>query len=885
MPFRTDADRARAARRGAPPRDSPDEAAVVSLALGPVQPKLTVGAAGDRFEQEADRVASAVVGHRRDSDPQPVGDMIAPTVRRQPISDEDDDAPTSVTEVRARRRGREPPPPVSSAFEMELLRAHSGGEPLAAPVRAPMEAAFGASFEAVRLHADNAGAGLAREIDASAFTVGSHIFLGAHRDISQPDGPRLLAHELTHVLQQRPQPGSGAARPVAPPDVVLRDTPAGSGGPEPPESSERQVAISFFGDDDRPMGSIPFAETLFASLEPGFYDCVISGTTVSAEGRTERFHVREVRPGGWQQLLGMTRRTVLVITDPSRKATTGEQETTPGSGERSETEPGTPGSGGSKYGWLGLIHLPASVTRALDQTIEALRLDEDIKEIRSLLSGLKDLYDHRSDLASLFTEEKLLGVLFGVDGGPGVDALERWALKPTHMTHAAGGKQKGVAALAAKLRRILETIRHVLRPVFRARKAFIAATAGFSEILEMIPLVEEVLTTSAEERRAPEFADLLDDVVDDVCAHVKVSLDSARAHLALVAESLTDRDWVTDEELARAVAALAEKFLPKPAKAVTWAASRVGIDIPGKIADHIVAPMIPKGALDEVNGVIRSALGALEPLVTSTTEAVDEVLGGIEADVHDIVAPELKTLFAQLDPLHGAIQGGTTPAQHHIEPELAASHGHPLPPDLELGVELGVDFADVRVHADAHAGRAAEALDAKAFTIGRDIFFGSARYAPSVPEGRRLLVHELTHVAQQAGGAAEPDVRRSPKDAVGGKLARASAARISAGVRALTTVSPGVVGRGREITTYVEKNLINRLVASRTLPADAYYYVRDKRNVPVGIPPEAEIRPGRPEADDREGSDPEGAPRAPRPGGPVEEVATGEAPARARMPG
>jgi hypothetical protein len=63
---------------------------------------------------------------------------------------------------------------------------------------------------------------------------------------------------------------------------------------------------------------------------------------------------------------------------------------------------------------------------------------------------------------------------------------------------------------------------------------------------------------------------------------------------------------------------------------------------------------------------------------------------------------------------------------------------------------FGVDPASVRVHTDEQADRAAHALNARAFTVGRDIYFDRGEYAPSTSEGRRLLAHELAHVAQQA---------------------------------------------------------------------------------------------------------------------------------------
>jgi len=64
---------------------------------------------------------------------------------------------------------------------------------------------------------------------------------------------------------------------------------------------------------------------------------------------------------------------------------------------------------------------------------------------------------------------------------------------------------------------------------------------------------------------------------------------------------------------------------------------------------------------------------------------------------------------------------------------------------------FGVDFSNVRIHADSEAARMARALNAEAFTYGRDIYFGEGRYRPETTKGKKLLAHELTHVVQQGG--------------------------------------------------------------------------------------------------------------------------------------
>ena len=71
----------------------------------------------------------------------------------------------------------------------------------------------------------------------------------------------------------------------------------------------------------------------------------------------------------------------------------------------------------------------------------------------------------------------------------------------------------------------------------------------------------------------------------------------------------------------------------------------------------------------------------------------------------------------------------------------------------KMGTALDADFSDVRVHTSPEAADLSSQLSAKAFTTGKDIFFGEKAYAPGSSSGQELLAHELTHVVQQSNGA------------------------------------------------------------------------------------------------------------------------------------
>ena len=80
--------------------------------------------------------------------------------------------------------------------------------------------------------------------------------------------------------------------------------------------------------------------------------------------------------------------------------------------------------------------------------------------------------------------------------------------------------------------------------------------------------------------------------------------------------------------------------------------------------------------------------------------------------------------------------------------------GSPLPDSLQKDVSKRFkrDFDDVRIHTDEQAHDLSKKINARAFTIGKDIFFKKGVFAPGSSQGRETIMHELTHVVQQAGG-------------------------------------------------------------------------------------------------------------------------------------
>ena len=159
-----------------------------------VQTKLTVSQPGDAYEQEADRVADEVMRmpepgateyERASIQPQ------APAIRR---------VFASAAEPIQREDGSEHAVP--SELEARLGSSRGSGQPLAQDVRAFMEPRFNYDFSSVRVHTDGEAVQMARDLSARAFTVGDDIYFAAGQYAQHDEGRRLLAHELTHVVQQ-----------------------------------------------------------------------------------------------------------------------------------------------------------------------------------------------------------------------------------------------------------------------------------------------------------------------------------------------------------------------------------------------------------------------------------------------------------------------------------------------------------------------------------------------------------------------------------------------------------------------------------------------------------------------------------------------------------
>lgn len=178
----------------------------------PVQPRLEVGPAGDRYEKEADTIAGRVLA-MREGDVSPAGAGVQracaacssddePRARRLEAEPEDEE------KVKVRARDGDGGETIA-ASDSQLT---NGGSSLPSGTRAFFEGRMGRDFRDVRVHQGSGAHGLNDSISARAFTYKNHIWLGANENV----GPSFtMAHELAHVMQQTaPGPVGPAPRRV-----------------------------------------------------------------------------------------------------------------------------------------------------------------------------------------------------------------------------------------------------------------------------------------------------------------------------------------------------------------------------------------------------------------------------------------------------------------------------------------------------------------------------------------------------------------------------------------------------------------------------------------------------------------------------------------------
>lgn len=164
-----------------------------------------------------------------------------------------------------------------------------------------------------------------------------------------------------------------------------------------------------------------------------------------------------------------------------------------------------------------------------------------------------------------------------------------------------------------------------------------------------------------------------------------------------------------------------------------------------RVAKQVVASLDAPAAATADAGVQRREDDAAVMTMPSI-QRMDPPAGGPEE--------EDETLFAKPS-LQREGEGAPTPVSDEVESGIQGARGGGQA--MDAGVRgamegaFGVDFGGVRIHTGAEATALSDAVQARAFTTGQDIFFRQSEYDPASSAGQELLAHELTHVVQQNG--------------------------------------------------------------------------------------------------------------------------------------
>jgi Zn-dependent peptidase ImmA (M78 family) len=607
--------------------------------------KLLVGAPGDVYEQEADRVAAHVMRGR-----------LGPPLQLHAAAI----PPSGVAEA----------PPIVE----EALR--SPGRPLDSATRAFMEPRLGRDLSDVRLHTDTKAAESARAVNAVAYTVGDDVVFGPRHT---PEEHTLLAHELTHAIQQDYGARSVSAR-------SLR-----VGGADDASAAEvDHTAQAVIGGLYRPKAAWP---------PP-------SGTLplrrkVSADIRKIRANLSRglfdwaVREGEVREVLTLLK----PLNDEDLKDTL------------AALEPG-------------LVDRIFSKVSKADAASEAALLDR-IRQLRpgkTLLmnipsvpmcdeppKGPYELARRFGDLSDLVTVVRKIAT--GIPAPAGPRLLRRLGI----LAH---GDAAGVIQIGSTVLNVATIDQH---------KGTISSLAGF-------------LTPDA-------------DVYIYGCISGYTKPGSAllkELSLLLPGRRIIGFNTITTIPIGEAKV---------PGQTCLWP-DLYATDIRSEIYRGQIKVRVP--ATDTAPQAKIAQDGKITRWPSDEVPARDD--GTKESERGMFEKTRRGTL--QRAAMTWEAVGSVPPIVH----EVLQSPGRPLDQATRAFMEarFGHDFRRVRIHRDARAAQSAQALNARAYTIGRDVVFGTAQYAPDTNATRRLLAHELAHVVQQRETAVPPDIvlsaRSDPRD-------------------------------------------------------------------------------------------------------------------------
>jgi len=627
------------------------------------------------------------------------------------------ESPSMIPKTSGRRQDTGTPAEATADVEQRIQQSRGQGQPLGEAIRAPMEQAFGADFSGVRIHTDGESHELNRAVQAKAFTTGQDIYFrrGGYEPGNR-NGQELLAHELTHVVQQGgaghpiqrvcgvdeccPEEATPGADESTAAGMTSVDAPMSMTVPAPEDSRQSHMAEPQAGmtSADAPM-SVP-VPVVTSEPEDNEFDNLVQA---ELEGFLAEFSAIPVTVRWVEQTdtQCVPREAEVAVHPPYfMNVTQGSRPTAAArTVERYDTATGNRGD----------------ADRDPRRYLREVRTREDRggMGMSSALVG-KSSPEEIQTILQMAIDRHLIPTPAGQDHLTGAD-LRNWLV------------QYGIgvdcsAFVAQALNRVMEqvygrpltdeeTLRRSGRGTRNAR-SMTGDARGFSEV-------------EADELRPGDTMGI-------------------PGHIRIVTSVRQDDEGNTIFTTAEARAGGQDDVGPDRAE---WRYRNGQLQMRR-------SPEADWSDVDEA-----PTFGRYDRLADAeATQAEEEAA----TDASSASGPTTEI----------SIQRQATDSASAVAPEIEATlqrsrgQGQPLGEAVRAPMEQAfrADFSGVRIHTDGESHELNQAVQAKAFTTGQNIYFRGGAYEPGSRSGQELLAHELTHVVQQSAAPLQVQAEKAPDE-------------------------------------------------------------------------------------------------------------------------
>lgn len=782
-----------------------------------IQPKSAIHRAGDIYEQEADRISEEVLSDKKISSVSKVSDTgpqkkeaASPAKGAAGSPGQRANAPGQRVSSPGQQVNSpvQPPGSLRQAADSPEQALDSPGQPLDQTTRSFFEPRFGHDFGQVRVHTGSSAAASAKAINANAYTSGKNVVFDTGQYApSSLAGKRLLAHELTHVLQQQGAPTSGRTG-----AVIQRQPKTADPGTETKEAKLRrqaqtlidtyskmvsdadmqgytgiQVTVIHSGEElspgpgrkiepkgPRPSGMIPRQpETVAMELKPSFDMLLLSGS-----GDMEINYRRNER--GYMEKAGVTVKAHPVAPAPAPQ-------------QQAPAAPAAP-----------VVPDPALVAKVqTDSELIVTKLDviyysdADEKTVMNILyrwafttnpAGwqgegsyfLQSLFDILAGKKTSDAKISYYDKLFSRSDDSKRELIELRNQMAPGRANAADVQDKGVSFeladapeakdVTTKVAGLSNDEKRVLGWLENNKTAIIDAEGAFK--IDRRAIAAAIAWEALENVRGSWTPSSVGPGKVHIRTHRVVGEDT-------VAKQVEDAGMVPKQDMEGR-----KKTLATPAGAIKYVAAimKAGADIAfeekkfeisknppvlcfmyqtddlpkwrdrmkKKKAGEELSPGDQMGLWAKVHmRFLEEAVGTPaftpeHPAPAATTPAAQPADGG---------APAVQKSEAA-SPAAGRSGAASADRQETSSSVLHALSSPSVALDGRVKERMGsifqFSFDSVKVHNNSVAASSAERLNARAYTADGHMVFGAGQYQPENKEGRKLIAHELTHVVQQA---------------------------------------------------------------------------------------------------------------------------------------